>query len=132
MQLNSASGTSKTSLNTTGASSAVDAKTSWAMGAIMTSQIARYLGASSNQLPGNVRITPNGKMVSVIDIIMVVSFTDDAGRLKRSAQKNASEYNKILLRDHPEVSSLQRNFRFSGQGQRDTPVAGRKGILQII
>ena len=51
---------------------------------------------------------------------------------KKSAQKNASDYNKILLRDHPEVSLLQRNFRFSGQGQRDTPVAGRNGILQIM
>ena len=70
--------------------------------------------------------------MSVIDIIMVVSFTDDNGRLKKSAQKNASDCNKILLRDHPEVSLLQRNFRFSGQGQRDTPVAGRKGILQIL
>jgi len=98
----------------------------------MSSQIAKYLGTSSNQLPGDVRITPDGKMVSVIDIIMVVSFTDDNGRLKKSAQKNASDYNKILLRDHPEVSLLQRNFRFSGQGQRDTPVAARKGILQII
>ena len=96
------------------------------------SHLARYLGSSSNQLPNNVRITPDGTMVSVIDIIMVVSFTDDNGRLKKSAQKNASDYNKILLRDHPEVSLLQRNFRFGGQGQRDTPVAGRKGILQII
>lgn len=96
------------------------------------SHLVRYLGSSSNQLPTNVRITPDGKMVSVIDIIMVVSFTDDSGRLKKSAQKNASDYNKILLRDHPDVSLLQRNFRFSGQGQRDTPVAGRKGILQII
>ena len=99
---------------------------------VMSSQIARYLGTSSNQLPGNVRITPDGKMVSVIDIIMVVSFTDNDGRLKKSAQKNASDYNKILIRDHPEVSSLQRNFRFNGQGQRDTPVAGRRGILRII
>ncbi|KAL3158965.1 hypothetical protein ABBQ32_011363 [Trebouxia sp. C0010 RCD-2024] len=98
----------------------------------MSSHLAKYLGSSSNQLPANVRITPDGKMVSVIDIIMVVSFTDDSGRLKKSAQKNASDYNKILLRDHPDVSLLQRNFRFSGQGQRDTPVAGRKGILQII
>jgi len=98
----------------------------------MCSRVAQYLGTSSNQLPGNVRITPDGTMVSVIDVIMVISFTDDDGRLKKSAQKNASDYNKILLRDHPEVSLLQRNFRFTGQGQRDTPVAGRRGMLQII
>ena len=71
-------------------------------------------------------------MVSVIDVIMVVSFTDGNGRPKKSAQKNASDYSKVLLRDHPVVSVLQRNFRFTGRGQRDTLVAGRKGIFQIV
>ena len=32
-----------------------------------------------------------------------------------------------MLRDHPEVSLLRGNFCFTGQGQRDTPVAWTKG-----
>lgn len=94
--------------------------------------MANYLGGASSDLPRRVRVTPDGKMVSVIDIIMVVSFTHDDGRLKSSAQKNASDYNKILIRDHPEVSTLQTNFKFLGQDQRETPVAGRNGMLRII
>ena len=89
----------------------------------MSSQVANYLGTSSNQLPGNVKITPDGTMVSVIDVIMVISFTDDNGRLKKKAQKNASDYSKVLLRDHPEVSLLQRNFRFTGHCTRSTRYA---------
>ena len=98
----------------------------------MSTCMATYLGGSSNELPHRVRVTPDGKMVSVIDIIMVVSFTRNDGRLKSSAQKNASDYNRILIRDHPEVSTLQRNFKFPGQGQRETPVAGRNGMLRIL
>ena len=98
----------------------------------MTTCVANYLGGASSDLPRRVRVTPDGKMVSIIDVITVISFTHDDGRLKSSAQKNASDYNKILIRDHPEVSTLQRNFKFAGQGQRETPVAGRNGMLRII
>ena len=44
---------------------------------LMSSQVANYLGTSSKQLPGNVRITPDGTVVSVIDVIMVLSSTVD-------------------------------------------------------
>ena len=98
----------------------------------MSSGIAKYLGGTESSLPHNVRVTPDGKMVSVIDIIMVVSFTDNDRHLKKSARKNASDYNQMLIRNHPDIAALQRSFRFKGQGQRDTPVAARNGMFQII
>ncbi|KAK9827066.1 hypothetical protein WJX74_005350 [Apatococcus lobatus] len=92
----------------------------------------RFLGGSDSKLPHTVRITPDGKKVSIIDIIMVVSFTDDNGKLTPSARTNSLTCLNRLCSDHPEVSSLRGNFKFPGQGQRETPVTGRKGILQII
>ena len=98
----------------------------------MESALINTLGGPEHELPFEIRVTPDGKFVSVIDIIKVICFTNENGQCTKSAQKNASDYNKILLRDYEEVSSLQRNFKFAGQGQRDTPVTGRKGIMQII
>jgi hypothetical protein len=37
-----------------------------------------------------------------------------------------------LLKDFPEVRALCSNFKFPGQGQRDTPVTDAEGIVQII
>ena len=41
----------------------------------MSKCVANYLGGASSELPRRVRVTPDGEMVSVIDVIMVISFT---------------------------------------------------------
>lgn len=98
----------------------------------MSSVIVKCWGGHHHGLPADVRMTHDGRLVSVIDVIKIVWFSHDNGTLKPSAQKNASDYNKILLKDHDEVSTLQRDFKFPGQGQRMTPVTGRRGIIRII
>ncbi|KAK9864861.1 hypothetical protein WJX84_007949 [Apatococcus fuscideae] len=94
--------------------------------------VAKYLGGSHNELPHSIRVTPDGKMVSVIDIIMVVSFTDDHGELTNSARTNAATYLKRLISEHHEVTTWCVTFKFQGRGQQPTPVTARSGVLKII
>lgn len=94
--------------------------------------LVKYLGGPGNELPLNIRVTPDGKMVSVIDIIMVVSFTNDDGRVTQHARTGAQTYYERLLSGHPEAGTLCTRFKFKGRGQQMTPVATRKGIFQII
>lgn len=82
--------------------------------------------------PDKVRVTPDGKRWSLIDIIMIVSFTDDDGNLTPNARTNARTYLNRLCSDHPELDLLRETFKFKGRGQQETPVASRGGILQIM
>ncbi len=92
----------------------------------------RFLGGSDDKLPNAIRVTPDGKMVSMIDIIMVVSFTNDDGALTPSARSNATTYLKRIMSEHPEVHTFVSAFKFKGRGQQPTPVTGRRGILRVI
>jgi hypothetical protein len=68
----------------------------------------------------NVRVTPD-RSTSVFDFIRVVG-----------GQKNPRTTFDRLCKTHPEVVRFCDNWKFPGARQRDTPVAGREGILQIL
>ena len=72
---------------------------------------AMLMIAPENGLTSHVRVTPDGRFVSVIDIIGVICFTDAYGQCTKSASKNASDHNMIPLRDHEELSSLAKKLR---------------------
>ena len=76
-------------------------------------------------------MTPDGRL-SVIDVVIIACFTGDDGVPTKSARKNASEYFKRLCLDNQEVSTKVDTFKFLGPGQRDTPVAGRNGVIHIL
>jgi hypothetical protein len=68
----------------------------------------------------SIRTTEDGRM-SVFDFIRVVG-----------GQKGEREvYNRLSVR-YPEVVTYCHNFKFPGKGQRETPVAGKEGILYIL
>ena len=61
--------------------------------------------------------------VSIIDVAVVITGT------------NANHAGQILRRikdRYPDVHSFCVDFRFPGQGQKDTPVAGIRGLVEII
>lgn len=87
---------------------------------------------SDQDLTGRIRVTPDGKMVSVTDVIKVVCFTDADGNPTPNARQHSTTYYERLCSDHEDVNTLCVRYKFSGRGQRETPVAGRKGVLQII
>lgn len=68
---------------------------------------------------GEIRVTEDGRY-SVFDVI---KFCGKGGERKVWER---------LCTQFPEVVAKCHNFKFSGQGQRETPVAGREGILYII
>jgi len=77
--------------------------------------IIKFDGFDSTEI----RTTEDGRF-SVFDVI------------KFCGQKNPWEVWKRLCNEHSEVLTKCDNFKFPGKGQRQTPVADRAGILQII
>jgi hypothetical protein len=67
----------------------------------------------------DIRVTPDG-CFSVFDVI------------KFCGKKNPRDTWKSLCASYPEVVGKTDNFKFDGQGQRETPVATRESILYII
>lgn len=63
------------------------------------------------------------KMVSVIDVIKAIT---------EKTNKYASDVLKDLAKRFEDVSGICRNFKFAGQGQRETPVTDAKGIVTIV
>ena len=61
--------------------------------------------------------------LSVIDVIGVVT---------GHTPTVCSHTLQALLQNYPEVGSSISNFRFSGRGQRDTPVTDARGITEVI
>ena len=61
--------------------------------------------------------------LSVIDVIGVVT---------GHTPTVCSHTLQALLQNYPEVGSSISNFRFSGRGQRDTPVTDARGITELI
>ena len=61
--------------------------------------------------------------ISVIDVIQAI--TD-------MTKSNAGHYVDRIKDAHPEVCTNCTNFRFSGRGQRDTPITDVTSIVEII
>ena len=47
-------------------------------------------------------------------------------------KNQAAEDLRRISTGHPEVKAICFDFKFPGQGQRDTPVTDAKGIVEII
>lgn len=95
-------------------------------------QVERCLGGSNSELPHAVRVTPDGKLASVTDIIKIICFTNDDGQLVSNARQHSVTYFNRLAKEYADVNTLCIHHKFDGRGQRETPVTGRRGILQII
>jgi hypothetical protein len=68
----------------------------------------------------SIRTTEDSQM-SVFDFIRVVG-----------GQKSEREVWTRICKQYPEVVTFCDNFQFAGKGQRETPVAGKEGILCIL
>ena len=66
-----------------------------------------------------IRVTPDGRF-SVYDVIKFCGCSGERKVWERLSER------------FPEVVAKCHNFKFSGKGQRDTPVTDRAGIMQII
>lgn len=102
----------------------------------MAGQLTRYLTQpdGAGDLPGKVRVNAAGE-ASVIDIMMIVCFTGDDGKLVPTARTSAGSYWKRLSssKEHGgEVKAFAKAFKFPGRGQQDTPVTGRNGMMRIL
>jgi hypothetical protein len=78
-------------------------------------------------------------------IVSVLSFDNDGIRTTASGQVSVFDFIRIvggqkgerkvwerLCVTYPEVVPMCHNFKFPGKGQRNTPVAGKKAILEIL
>eukprot|EP00899_Mesostigma_viride_P009230 jgi/Mesvir1/18308/Mv25750-RA.1 len=104
----------------------------------MTSAVVHFLKpvrafaeGESDPFADRIRVTDAG-LISIIDVIANISFRNDDGTLMEKASARASEYFARLRKSHEEVTTLCGHFRFPGQGQRDTPVTDRLGMINII
>ena len=61
--------------------------------------------------------------VSVIDVVSLVT---------EQCPQQAAHTLQRLLDDYPEVCHNVTHFKFSGRGQRETPVTDARGIIEII
>ena len=77
--------------------------------------IIKFDGFDSTEI----RTTEDGRF-SVFDVIKFCGCSSERKVWER------------LVERHPEVVTFCHNFKFPGKGQRQTPVADRAGILQII
>ena len=69
-----------------------------------------------------IRKTPESPpWASVFDAIQALTQT-----------RYAKDVWRDLVLQYPEVESCTRHFKFPGQGQRNTPVADARGIVEIL
>ena len=61
--------------------------------------------------------------ISAIDVVSFVT--------KHNSHQAAHTLQR-LLDDYPEVASRMTHFKFSGRGQRDTPVTDAYGITEVV
>ena len=61
--------------------------------------------------------------ISVIDVVEAIT-----GQVKSNAGKTLER----VKESHPEVYPNLINYRFPGRGQRDTPIADVRGIVEIV
>lgn len=77
---------------------------------------------SPAQILGRIRYDPLTKMGSVLDVIQLVT----------GCEKSVTSRNFVTIQDtFPEVNQKVMNFKFPGQGQRLTPVAFLKDLIEI-
>ena len=81
--------------------------------------------------PFKLRVTRDG-LISVVDVIMLVCYTDESNHIKKSARCNASESWKRVCQDFPDEFDDQDKVQFEGSGQRETPVLPKVGILRLL
>lgn len=79
----------------------------------------------------NIRVTDDGRY-SVLDVIRFCTGSKNPSQFWNGDKSERSTRQKGLVERFPEVIRKTDNFKFSGQGQRETPVADREGILYII
>eukprot|EP00899_Mesostigma_viride_P005595 jgi/Mesvir1/15036/Mv14688-RA.1 len=91
----------------------------------------RLMLENQDPFAGKIRVTPDGK-ISVIDAIKCMIFMKPDGSFTTNSFRHASEAFKKLCSAHEEVYDGIVHFRFTGQGQRETPVTDRQGIIKII
>ena len=83
-------------------------------------QLAALLSRESLQIR---RTDQNPPQASIYDVISAVTGLNS---------NHAGKAYRDLTARYPEVHSPGVNFRFPGRGQRDTPVANVRGIVEII
>ena len=82
-------------------------------------------------IPHKIRVNACGQ-VSVVDVITNICCLGPDDQPISSARQAALSYYNRLAKEHPEVKTQSFHFKFPGQGQRETPVTGRNGMLCII
>ena len=84
-------------------------------------QLAARLGRRAVQIRKTNESPPR---ISVIDVVEAIT-----RQVKSNAGKKTLERVK---ESHPEVYPNLINYRFPGRGQRDTPIADVRGIVEIV
>ena len=84
-----------------------------------------------DSVPHKIRVNAAGQ-ISVIDVITNICCLGDDNQPIPAARQSSTSYYNRLAREYEEVKSLSLHFKFPGQGQRQTPVTGRSGMLRII
>ena len=69
------------------------------------------------------RMTPDKKWVSVFDVLKAIGYANTSERI---------EWGRISKMYFSEVVTLCHNFKFPGQGQRDTPCLNAVGVVKLI
>lgn len=95
--------------------------------------LVRYLSGpeGDDSVPYRVRVNAAGQ-VSIVDVITNICCLGSDDEPMSTARQSALSYYNRLAREYEEVKSVSLRFKFPGQGQRKTPVAGRSGMLRII
>ena len=83
-------------------------------------QLATLLGRETVQIW---KTDENPARVSVIDVIAAIT---------GKRPDHASKHFRRIAEQHDEVRTNCPDFRFRGRGQRDTPVTGVRGIVEVI
>ncbi len=79
----------------------------------------------------SIRVTPDGRY-SVYDVIKLCTGSKNPRQLWNGDSASRKTRQRGLTERFPEVVRITDRFKFDGRGQKETPVAGREGILQII
>ena len=83
-------------------------------------QLAALLGRRTVQIR---KTNDSPPRISVIDVVEAIT-----GQVKSNAGKTLER----VKESHPEVYPNWINFRFPGRGQRETPIADVRGIVEIV
>ena len=88
----------------------------------MPTQLATLLGKEVVSIRKTSETPPR---ISVVDVIQAIT---------EITKNNAGNYFDRIKNTHTPrlVSTNCRNFRFPGRGQRDTPVADVRGVVEIV